>query len=94
MAEHQKKTFTADKLNWLDCVANDRDLKPAAFKVAYAIMQHVNAETLIAWLSDETLVDMTGYFEIAGSATPRKSQRGRMAHMGTHADCEPLHPAF
>jgi Helix-turn-helix domain len=60
MAEHQKKTFTADKLNWLDCVANDRDLKPAAFKVAYAIMQHVNAETLIAWLSDETLVDITG----------------------------------
>jgi hypothetical protein len=60
MAEHQKKTFTAAKLNWLDCVANDRNLKPAAFKVAYAIMQHVNAESLIAWLSDETLVDVTG----------------------------------
>lgn len=60
MAEHQKKTFTAAKLNWLDCVASDRDLKPAAFKVAYAIMQHVNAESLIAWLSDETVVDVTG----------------------------------
>jgi hypothetical protein len=60
MADDRKKTFTADKFNWLDCVVNDRDLKPAAFKVAYAIMQHVNAETLIAWLSDETLVDITG----------------------------------
>jgi hypothetical protein len=60
MADDRKKTFTADKLNWLDCVANDRSLKHAAFKVAYAIMQHVNSETLIAWLSDETLVDVTG----------------------------------
>ena len=60
VADDRKKTFTAEKFNWLDCVMNDRDLKPAAFKVAYAIMQHVNSETLIAWLSDETLVDVTG----------------------------------
>jgi hypothetical protein len=60
MADDRKKTFTAAKLNWLDCVANDRNLKPAAFKVAYVIMQHVNSETLIAWPSDETLVDITG----------------------------------
>jgi hypothetical protein len=60
VADDRKKTFTAAKLNWLDCVLNDRNLKPAAFKVAYAIMQHVNSETLVAWLSDETLVDVTG----------------------------------
>src|SRR5882724_4572144 len=59
MAELQKP-FTSHKLNWLDCVAIDRRLKPAAFKVAYAIMQHVNSETLVGWLSDETLVDITG----------------------------------
>jgi hypothetical protein len=59
MAELQK-AFTSHKLNWLDCVASDRRLKPAAFKVAYAIMQHVNSETLVGWLSDETLVDITG----------------------------------
>ncbi|MCK1507557.1 helix-turn-helix domain-containing protein [Bradyrhizobium sp. 18] len=59
MAELQK-AFTAHKLNWLDCVVSDRRLKPAAFKIAYAIMQHVNSETLFAWLSDETLVDVTG----------------------------------
>src|ERR1700722_11997402 len=50
MADDRKKTFTAEKFNWLDCVMNDRDLKPAAFKIAYAIMQHVNSETLFAWL--------------------------------------------
>jgi hypothetical protein len=60
MADDRKKTFTADKFNWLDCVLNDRNLKPAAFKIAYAIMQHVNSETLVAWLTDETLVDVTG----------------------------------
>lgn len=60
MAEQQNKSFTSHKLNWLDCVANDRRLKHAAFKVAYAIMQHVNSETLVAWLSDDTLVDVTG----------------------------------
>jgi hypothetical protein len=60
MADDRKKQFTAAKLNWLDCVSSDRRLKPAAFKVAYAIMQHVNSETLVAWPSDETLVDVTG----------------------------------
>jgi hypothetical protein len=60
MADDRKKAFTADKFNWLDCVQNDHSLKPAALSVAYAIMKHVNAETLKAWLSDETLVDITG----------------------------------
>jgi Helix-turn-helix domain len=60
MADDRKKAFTADKFNWLDCVQNDHSLKPAALNVAYAIMKHVNSETLTAWLSDETLVDITG----------------------------------
>jgi hypothetical protein len=52
--------FTSLKFNWLDCILNDDRLKPAAFKVAYAILQTVNSVTLVGWLSDETLVDVTG----------------------------------
>lgn len=56
----QGKQFAGEKFNWLDCVARDKRLKPAAFKVAYVIMQHVNAKTGIAWVSDETLADVCG----------------------------------
>jgi hypothetical protein len=53
-------TFTGRKLDWLNVVSADRKLKPAAFEVAFCIVQHVNAKTLIAILSDDVIVEKTG----------------------------------
>lgn len=58
--KEQAKRFAGEKFNWLDCVARDKRLKPAAFKVAYVIMQHVKASSGVAWVSDETLSDICG----------------------------------
>ena len=39
------KTATSRKLDWLDALAVDPAVKPYAFKVGFAIVQHVNART-------------------------------------------------
>lgn len=49
------REFTSLKFNWLDALAADQRIKPGAFKVGYCIMQHVNADTQIAFLSDEII---------------------------------------
>jgi hypothetical protein len=54
------RTFTGQKLDWLTVVSADRTLKPAAFEVAFCIVQHVNAKTLIAILSDDVIIEKTG----------------------------------
>ena len=46
---------TAAIFRWLDAVAADATLPPAAFKLAYAISQHINRQSKEAWPSQETL---------------------------------------
>lgn len=54
------KTFTGQKLDWMKCVAFDTCVSPRAFEVGFCIIQHVNARTCRAFLSDETIADGTG----------------------------------
>src|SRR5665213_1241314 len=54
-----KKTWTSEKLDWLRCVAVDNQIKPGMFEVAFAVIQHVNARTRLAILSDRTISDAT-----------------------------------
>jgi hypothetical protein len=58
-SERSAKEFTSLKFDWLDAVAVDPRVRAAAFKVAYCIMQHVNAQTMVAILSDEVIHDKT-----------------------------------
>ena len=53
------KTATSRKLDWLDALAVDSAVRPYAFKIGYCIMQHVNARTGKAMVSDETIADKT-----------------------------------
>ena len=64
------KTATSRKLDWLGALAVDPAVKPYAFKTGFAIVQHVNARTGWAMVSDETLADET-------SMTTRHVRRGR-----------------
>jgi predicted transcriptional regulator len=49
------KTWTSAKMNWLECIAFDRDLKPVDFKVAFVIVQHTNAKTGECYPSEQTI---------------------------------------
>lgn len=53
------KSWTSQKLDWLRCVAVDSQIKPGMFETAFAIIQHVNAKTMVAILSDQTISDAT-----------------------------------
>ena len=53
------KTATSRKLDWLNALLVDPFLKSYAFKVGFCIMQHVNAQTWKAMVSDETIADKT-----------------------------------
>jgi hypothetical protein len=64
------KTATSRKLDWLGALAVDPAVKAYAFKVGFAIVQHVNARSGWAMVSDETLADET-------SMAPRHVRRGR-----------------
>jgi hypothetical protein len=64
-------TFTGRKLDWLKCCNFDRRLQSFDFKVAFVIVQHVNARTGCAMLSDETIADE------AGGHSPRSVRRAR-----------------
>ena len=55
----QQKSWTAEKLDWLRCIAVDSQVKPGMFETAFAIIQHANAKTRIAILSDRTISDAT-----------------------------------
>lgn len=52
--------FTAAIFRWLDVVAADATLPPAAFKLAYAISQHINRQSREAWPSQKTLKESLG----------------------------------
>ena len=51
------KSFTSDKLDWLNAVMSDGLLNPTARNVAYWIAQHINQHTNKTILSDELLAD-------------------------------------
>lgn len=52
--------FTAAIFRWLDAVAADASLPPAAFKLGYVISQHINRQSREAWPSQETLRESIG----------------------------------
>lgn len=52
--------FTAAIFRWLNAVAADSTLPPAAFKLAYVISQHINRKSLKAWPSQATLKEAIG----------------------------------
>jgi hypothetical protein len=52
--------FTSAIFTWLNRVASDGTLPPAAFKLAYIISQHINRKSRIAWPSQETLAEAMG----------------------------------
>lgn len=53
------KSWTSEKLEWLRCVSVDSQVKPGMFETAFAIIQHVNARTRVAIISDRTISDAT-----------------------------------
>lgn len=52
--------FTAAIFRWLDRVAADPELPPAAFRLGYIISQHINRGSLKAWPNQRTLADAIG----------------------------------
>lgn len=52
--------FTSAIFRWLNAVAADPTLPPAAFKLAYIISQHVNRTSHKAWPSQATLKEAIG----------------------------------
>lgn len=56
---NHNRTATSRKLDWLDALAVDPAVKSFAFKIGFCIMQHVNARTGKAMVSDETIADKT-----------------------------------
>jgi hypothetical protein len=67
-----KKTFTGEKLDWLNLVNADPRLDASAFKVAFCIAQHINQNSGTWMLSDELISDKT-------SLPTRTVQRARKA---------------
>jgi hypothetical protein len=54
------KTTTRDIFTWLNQVLADRCLPPIAFKLAFAVAQHVNKDTGIAYPSRARLASLVG----------------------------------
>jgi hypothetical protein len=52
--------FTSAIFRWLNGIAADPLLPPAAFKLAYIISQHINRESHTAWPSQKTLAKAIG----------------------------------
>lgn len=58
-APPETKSFTSAKLDWINALSVDPRIRPAAFKVGVCIIQHVNADSMVAFLSDEVIRDKT-----------------------------------
>jgi hypothetical protein len=56
----EDKTTTRDIFAWLNQVLADRRLPPIAFKLAFAVAQHINKETGIAYPSRARLASLVG----------------------------------
>src|SRR4051812_35983095 len=50
-----RKAFTSWKLDLLNAMARDRMVAAVDFRIAFAIAQHMNARTKLAYVSDATL---------------------------------------
>jgi hypothetical protein len=59
-AERQQNITTSEKFDWLDAVMADHRIDTRAKVVAFCLMQHLNRETGIAFVSDATITDKTG----------------------------------
>jgi hypothetical protein len=59
-AKAKQRLFTGDKLDWLTALSADPRLDARAFEVGFCIAQHVNKETGLTILSDDTIADKTG----------------------------------
>jgi hypothetical protein len=55
----KRRSFTGDKLDWMVALSADPRLDSRAFEVGFQIAQHVNAQTGLAILSDDTISDKT-----------------------------------
>ena len=55
----EKRTFTSDKLDWVNALSADPRVSSEAFEVGFCIAQHVNQRTGKAILSVETIRDKT-----------------------------------
>jgi hypothetical protein len=69
-SETDVKSFTSRKLDWLFHMSADRSVPPLSFKIGFVIVQHVNAQTGIAYLSDDVIREYV-------DADERTIRRGR-----------------
>jgi hypothetical protein len=58
--EVRQRSFTGDKLDWMTALMADTSIASDAKVVGFCIAQHINAETGLAILSDDTIADKTG----------------------------------
>jgi DNA-binding MarR family transcriptional regulator len=78
--EKKRKRHTRNLFQWLDQVALDHDLPPAAFKVAYVIGQHVNRQSGEAWPSTDSIAHRAGLAQsTVRSMVDRLEESGHLA---------------
>lgn len=68
--ETDVKSFTSRKLDWLFHMSADHSVPLLSFKIGFVIAQHVNAQTGIAYLSDDVIREYV-------DADERTIRRGR-----------------
>ena len=87
MQDHQNgDTFTRDLFAWLDQVIRDPSLPAAAFKVAYAIAQHINRGTGEAWPSTITIAKMIAMSK--GSVVAMNRHLEKEGHLQIENGCQ------
>ena len=59
-ADADQRMFTGSKLDWMTALSADPFMDARAFEVGFCIAQHVNAQSGLAILSDNTIGDKTG----------------------------------
>jgi hypothetical protein len=59
LEKEQRRSFTGNKLDWLTALSADPRLNARAFEVGFQIAQHVNLQSGLAILSDDTISDKT-----------------------------------
>ncbi|PPQ20543.1 hypothetical protein CV770_03980 [Bradyrhizobium sp. AC87j1] len=84
--------FTAAIFKWLNLVAADPELPPAAFRLAYIISQHINRTSLEAWPNQKTLANaiavkdersvrrLTDALEVRGHLITRRRKQNSMVY--------------
>jgi hypothetical protein len=56
----KQRSFTGSKLDWMTALSADPRIDARAFEVGFQIAQHVNMQTGVAFISDDTIGDKTG----------------------------------